>query len=228
MAKTKEKPAVTEVRAQAKWVRCSPRKARLVLDTIRGRTVPEARTVLAFSARASAREINKVLRSAVANAEANCDPPFNGDEMVISACYADGGPKIKRWKPRARGRADRILKPICHITIKLAPLTSIEGAPSKGAAKAAVPKSEAPPKPEPVEAPAEAPAEPEEQTAAAEAPAEAPIEEKTEAKPKAAPKKAAAKPRAEKAEKAKKAEKAEDKPSPAPKRKPRAKKKAEE
>ena len=103
MAKTQEK-TISEVRAQAKWVHCSARKARLVLDTIRGRGVPEARTVLAFSTRDVAREVDKVLRSAVANAEANHG--FFGDDMVISACYADEGPGLKRWKPRARGRAD--------------------------------------------------------------------------------------------------------------------------
>jgi len=70
MAKTQE-TTISEVRAQAKWVHCSARKARLVLDTIRGRGVPEARTVLAFSTRDVRREIDKVLRSAVANAEAN-------------------------------------------------------------------------------------------------------------------------------------------------------------
>jgi ribosomal protein L22 len=123
----------SEVRAQAKWVRSSARKARLVLDTIRGRTVPEARTVLAFSNRAIAREVDKVLRSAVANAEANHD--LYGDDMFISACYADEGPGLKRWKPRARGRADRIVKGTCHITIKLTPLgMRAQGKPSKPAA----------------------------------------------------------------------------------------------
>ena len=108
-----------EVKAVAKWVRMSPRKARLVIDHIRGRSVPEARTVLAFTPRAAAREIEKVLSSAVANAEANHD--LDGDELVVSAAYVDEGPVIKRWRPRARGRAARIRKPTCHITVKLAP-----------------------------------------------------------------------------------------------------------
>src|SRR5919199_5402240 len=108
----------TEVRAIAKWVRMSPRKARLVADHIRGRSVPEARTVLAFTQRAAAREMEKVLRSAVANAEANHG--LNGDELVISAAYVDEGPVMKRWRARARGRVARIRKPTCHITIKLA------------------------------------------------------------------------------------------------------------
>jgi large subunit ribosomal protein L22 len=106
-----------EVRAVAKWVRLSPQKARDVLKHIRGRSVPEARTVLAFTTRAAAREIEKVLRSAVANAEENHG--LVGDELVVGAAYADEGPVLKRWRPRARGRVARIRKPTCHITIRL-------------------------------------------------------------------------------------------------------------
>ena len=106
-----------EVRAEAKWVRISPRKARLVAEHIRGRSVPEARTVLAFTPRAAAREIEKVLRSAVANAEANHN--LLGDQLLVSAAYVDEGPTIKRWRPRARGRVNRIFKRTCHITVKL-------------------------------------------------------------------------------------------------------------
>ena len=101
----------------AKWVRTSPRKARLVVEHIRGRSVPEARTVLAFTQRAAAREVEKVLSSAVANAEANHN--LIGDELVVSAAYVDEGPVMKRWRARARGRAARIHKPTCHITVKL-------------------------------------------------------------------------------------------------------------
>ena len=108
----------------AKWVRMSPRKARLVVDHIRGRSVPEARTVLAFTPRAAAREIEKVLSSAVANAEANHN--LVGDELVVSAAFVDEGPVMKRWRARARGRAARIKKPTCHITVRLSPL---DGAP---------------------------------------------------------------------------------------------------
>ena len=122
-----------EVKAVAKWVRMSPRKARLVVDHIRGRSVPEARTVLAFTQRAAAREIEKVLSSAVANAEANHD--LAGDDLVVSAVYVDEGPVMKRWRARARGRAARIHKPTCHITVKL---VEIERAPEP-----------APPAPEP-------------------------------------------------------------------------------
>ena len=109
-----------EVKAVAKWVRTSPRKARLVVDHIRGRSVPEARTVLAFTQRAAAREIEKVLSSAVANAEANHN--LVGDDLVVSAAYVDEGPVMKRWRARARGRAARIHKPTCHITVKLTPV----------------------------------------------------------------------------------------------------------
>ena len=113
-----------EVRAEAKWVRISPRKARLVADHIRGRSVPEARTVLAFSQRAAAREIDKVLRSAVANAEANHG--LAGDDLLVSAAYVDEGPTIKRWRARARGRVARIKKRTCHITVKLVQDPSVE------------------------------------------------------------------------------------------------------
>ena len=110
-----------EVRAQAKWVRVSARKARLVTDHIRGRSVPEARTLLAFSQRAAAREIEKVLRSAVANAESRPDLGWSGDTLYVSAAYVDEGPTMKRWRARARGRVARIRKRSCHITVKLAP-----------------------------------------------------------------------------------------------------------
>ena len=109
-----------EVRAEAKWVRVSARKARLVAEHIRGRSVPEARTVLAFTQRAAARELEKVLRSAVANAETNPSLNWNGDDLYVSAAYVDEGPTIKRWQMRARGRLGRIHKRTCHITIKVA------------------------------------------------------------------------------------------------------------
>jgi len=133
-----------EVKAVAKWVRMSPRKARLVVEHIRGRSVPEARTVLAFTQRAAAHEIEKVLRSAVANAEANHD--LVGDDLVVSAAYVDEGPVLKRWRARARGRAARIRKPTCHITIKLTP---VERAPQPARAPKAEetgPEAEAAPK----------------------------------------------------------------------------------
>ena len=107
------------VRAEAKFVRMSARKARVVLEHVRGRTVPEARTILVFTQRAAAREIEKVLGSAVANAESAHG--LDGDELVIEAAYADEGPTLKRWRARARGRANRIRKRSCHITVVLTP-----------------------------------------------------------------------------------------------------------
>ena len=108
------------VRANAKYVHSSARKARLVTDLIRGRSVPEARTILAFSARAVAKDVDKVLRSAVANAESRPDLHWNGDDLDVVTAYADEGPTIKRHRPRARGRVAAIMKRTCHITIELA------------------------------------------------------------------------------------------------------------
>jgi ribosomal protein L22 len=112
---TKTTPERIQVRAQAKWVRMSARKARLVLDHLRGRSVPEARTILAFTPRAAAREIDRVLASAVANAESAHG--LDGDELIVLEAYADEGPTLKRWRARARGRVNRIRKRTCHITI---------------------------------------------------------------------------------------------------------------
>ena len=136
-----------EVRAEAKWVRISPRKARVVAEHIRGRSVPEARTVLAFTQRAAALEISKVLKSAVANAEANHG--LIGDELLVSACTIDEGPTIKRWRARARGRVARIEKRTCHITVRLAenPKAGERRAQRATAqAEAAPPESESKPK----------------------------------------------------------------------------------
>jgi ribosomal protein L22 len=130
----------TEVRAEAKWVHTSPRKARLVAEHIRGRSVPEARTVLAFTPRAAARELEKVLRSAIANAEANHG--LIGDELYVSAAIVDEGPTLKRWRARARGRVGRIRKRSCHITVRLAPIPE-QPAPQPAKAEA-VPAEEKP------------------------------------------------------------------------------------
>jgi large subunit ribosomal protein L22 len=130
------------VRAEAKWVRLSARKARVVLTHIRGRSVPEARTILAFTQRAAATEIEKVLRSAIANAETNPILHWNGDDLLVKAAYADEGPTLKRWRPRARGRVNRINKRTCHITIELVQNPRAgETRPSRAAAPA---KAEAP------------------------------------------------------------------------------------
>ena len=128
----------------------SARKARLVTDLIRGRSVPEARTILAFSNRAVAKDIEKVLRSAVANAESRPDLHWSGDDLVVAAAYADEGPTLKRFKPRARGRADRIRKRTCHITIELAQSPAAMAAAAE--APAAAPKRAPRKKAEPAEA----------------------------------------------------------------------------
>jgi large subunit ribosomal protein L22 len=181
-----------EVRASAQYLRIAPRKARLVVEHIRGRSVPEARTVLAFTPRAAAREVEKILASAVANAEANHG--LLGDELIVSAAYVDEGPVIKRWRARARGRVARIEKRTCHVTIRLAPVEA-DGA---------------------VRRPRRA------QAAAAPAPAEAPAAEETpaEEKPKRTRKPAARKPATSRAKpKADASEKPKPKPKRAPRKK---------
>jgi large subunit ribosomal protein L22 len=107
------------VRARARYVRVAPRKARLVANQVRGMGVPEARTLLAFSARGPARDIAKLLDSASANAEANHD--LVADDLRITTIQVDEGPTLKRWRPRARGRATRIDKKTCHISMALTP-----------------------------------------------------------------------------------------------------------
>ena len=127
-----------EVRAEAKYVRTAPRKAQLVLEQIRGRSVPEARTILTFMSRDAARDVEKVLNSAVANAEANHD--LVGDELYVSAAYAGAGPTLKRWRARARGRVARIRKRTCHITIRLAEVDGATAAVAAPRAEEARPK----------------------------------------------------------------------------------------
>jgi len=110
--KTNERPGT---RAQVRYLRVSAYKAREVLDLIRGLHVDDADGVLEFTDRAVATEIRKVLAAAVANAEHN--DSIDPNDLYVSACYADEGPTLKRWRPRARGRATRIRKRTCHITI---------------------------------------------------------------------------------------------------------------
>jgi len=124
-----------------------------VLDLIRGRTVPEARTVLAFTPRAAAREIDRVLASAVANAESAHG--LDGDELIVLEAYADEGPTLKRWRARARGRVNRIRKRTCHITIVV---TESPKAGQPRPQKQAKPEAEKAPQPEATAA-EEAPAE---------------------------------------------------------------------
>lgn len=110
--KTNERPGT---RAQVRYVRVSAYKAREVLDLIRGLHVSDADQVLAFTERDIARIIRKALASAVANAQNN--DSHDPDTLKVVACYADEGPTLKRWRPRARGRATRIRKRTCHITV---------------------------------------------------------------------------------------------------------------
>jgi large subunit ribosomal protein L22 len=106
------------VRAQAKHVRQSPYKVRRVLDLVRGLPVDEARVVLDFTNRKAAVTIKKVLDSAIANAEHNF--ALDAEELYVQQAYADEGPTLKRWRPRARGRATKIRKRTSHITIVVA------------------------------------------------------------------------------------------------------------
>ena len=110
--KTNERPGT---RAVVKYVRVSPSKVRAVLDLVRGESYGRAAEILTFSERAVSDVIGKCLDSAVANAENNDGSP--AEELYVSACYADEGPTLKRWRPRARGRATRINKRTSHITV---------------------------------------------------------------------------------------------------------------
>jgi ribosomal protein L22 len=110
------------VRAQAKYVRTSARKARLVCDHIRGKDVIEARAILAYTPRGAAKPWLKLLESAIANAEHNHE--LVGDDLRIAAVHADEGPTLKRYRPRAMGRATRIRKRTSHLTITLTPKES--------------------------------------------------------------------------------------------------------
>jgi large subunit ribosomal protein L22 len=105
------------VSARAKYVRSAPRKARLVMNHIRGKNVEQAQAILRHAPRAVSDDILKLLNSAVANAESNYE--LGADELRIERAFVDEGPTIKRYRPRARGRATRILKRTSHMTIEL-------------------------------------------------------------------------------------------------------------
>jgi large subunit ribosomal protein L22 len=119
--KTNERPGT---RAQTKHARVSAYKAREVLDLIRGEPIEAAYEILEFSERDVADIVLGTLSSAVANAEHNDEIP--GDELYVSACYADEGPTLRRWRPRARGRATRVRKRTCHITVIVSRFSSDE------------------------------------------------------------------------------------------------------
>lgn len=110
---------VETVRASARYVRISARKLRLVADLVRGKKATEARTILAFTPKGGASIVEKVIASAVANAENNND--LSEDELYISGIYVNEGPTLKRWRARAMGRASRINKRTSHITVELTP-----------------------------------------------------------------------------------------------------------
>ena len=104
-----------EVRAVSKFLRVSPHKARLVADLVRGKKVSDALTILKFTPKKSGRLINKTLRSAVANAENT--KSMDVETLFVKTIFVDEGPRLKRWRPRARGRVNRILKRGSHITL---------------------------------------------------------------------------------------------------------------
>jgi len=104
-----------EAKAVARYVRVSPRKARLLVDLIRGKSIADAQAILKFSPRAAAEIVEKVLNSAVANAEKNLH--LKADTLFVGATFVDEGPTLKRIQPRAMGRAFRINKRTSHITV---------------------------------------------------------------------------------------------------------------
>jgi len=124
MADTATATKSPQTKATLKYLRTSAYKVREVLDLIRGLDVDDARHVLQYSERGPAREVLKVLNSAVANADHTLNIP--ADELKVEVAFADEGPTIKRWRPRARGRATRIRKRTCHITIIVARLSDAE------------------------------------------------------------------------------------------------------
>jgi ribosomal protein L22 len=107
------------VTARAKYVRSSARKARLVIDHVRGKPIGEARALLRHSPRGVARDLERLLESAVANAENNHD--LVGDDLYVKEIFADEGPTLKRFRARAQGRAYRIRKRTSHLTVALTP-----------------------------------------------------------------------------------------------------------
>ncbi len=118
-AKPKAKPAPLVVRASSRYVRVAPRKARLVADQVRGMQIEKARALLQFSPRGAARDIGKLIESAAANAENNHD--LVADEMKVLEITVDEGPTLRRYRPRALGRATPINKRTSHIAVALSP-----------------------------------------------------------------------------------------------------------
>lgn len=115
-----------QARASARFIRVSPSKVRQVVDLIRDRHVDDARRVLRFSQRAAAAPVAKVLDSAIANAEHNFSLP--ADELVVAAAWVDEGPTLRRYRPRALGRATRVNKRTCHISVVVGRSEELAGA----------------------------------------------------------------------------------------------------
>ncbi|ACZ29671.1 ribosomal protein L22 [Xylanimonas cellulosilytica DSM 15894] len=120
-----------EAKAQARFVRVTPMKARRVVDLIRGKQAGEAVAVLKFAPQAAAEPVRKVVESAIANARVKADRAserFDEQELVVAAAFVDEGPTLKRFRPRAQGRAAQVLKRTSHITVVVAPREKKEGA----------------------------------------------------------------------------------------------------
>ena len=127
-------PDAQEAIATARYIRISPTKARQVVDLIRGRHVDDARRVLRFNERAASTTVGKVLDSAIANAEHNRNLP--ADELVVARAWVDEGPTLRRFRPRAMGRATRVRKRTCHISVVVGrPEDVVEQLPEAPAAK---------------------------------------------------------------------------------------------
>jgi large subunit ribosomal protein L22 len=137
---------VTLTRASARHVRVTPQKARRVVELIRGKQATEAVAVLRFAPQAASDPIRKVLESAIANARVTADrnsEAFDERTLVIQSVFVDEGPTIKRFRPRAQGRASRINKRTSHITVVVAPTGKAPEAASRGGAKKAAAKTTA-------------------------------------------------------------------------------------
>jgi large subunit ribosomal protein L22 len=121
VAEAADKPVV---RASARYLRASPRKVRQVADQVRGLQIDDARALLQFSPKGAARDVANVIDSAAANAENNHD--LVADDLEIAEIFVDDGPTLRRWRARARGRATRIDRRTCHLSVALTPMDDEE------------------------------------------------------------------------------------------------------
>ncbi len=170
-------PDAQEAIATARYIRISPTKARQVVDLIRGRHVDDARRVLRFNERAASTTVGKVLESAIANAEHNRALP--ADELVVARAWVDEGPTLRRFRPRAMGRATRVRKRTCHISVVVGrPEEIVEQLPEAPAAKKTTRKTTK----KATDSPATKPADTEASQAAEASPAKKTTAKKTTAK----------------------------------------------